>query len=936
MSNPLPQRIFDLLPIVYRMRDADEAKPLEALMAVLEKQFYALQDDIQNLYNNWFIETCDEWVVPYIGDLLGVHNLNAINSVEFSERPYVANTLFYRRRKGTVVVLERLARDVTGWPAKAVEFFQLLETTQNINHLRLGNFRTPDLRDTNALELLDGPFEQAAHTIEVRGIQNALGRYNIENIGIFLWRLQSYPLSGSSAWPVATPLDGRFAFNAFGLDAPLFNSPEIETQAAHRVGERDVPNELRRRALYDDLTALRATILSGGTPSSVYFGDNPVLSVVLPSGSVKPENIAICDLSQWTSTTVTSLHKDIQVAIDPKLGRLVAAGSPDKVAVSYSYGFSADCGGGPYDRRQPPRLHGDPSPAAPDTVADPNALHGVVLKVPSPGISTISQALAAWHQDPTSPNNKAVIEIQDSQTYTENLAISFTGGIELILQAANKQRPALVGDVTVQGTAGSEELLLDGLLIAGQIHVKSNIGDLTLRHCTVVPGWSLRGGQPVMADGASITVDDTPGSSLSLNLDHTICGRLVLPEEIGTLSVTDSIIDSPFGSGLATLTPALISGNLVPFPALTSPLLSFNVMIGREGPYTVALSSTPTTQSTARDLIQEAITGASNSDAFANARVIVAGNRLAILPGAPVNVIVTALQLDSTATELGLDPANSHTVTALLSGPLSPFPDLISDPPAVALSMRNEITKAISTITASMTSKPTTIPQARDELQAAIRLASADTVFASAIVSRLDSQLVVFPGDSTFTPMFGAAPADSTTYRQLSLESDRYAIAADDIGQAPGPPASIWRSTILGPCYLQSLTLASDSLFTAPILVDRRQIGCVRFSYVAPGSEAPRRYRCQPDLALADITDHAQRSAIKSRVVPSFTSRQYGDPGYAQLSSLTGDEILLGADDGNEMGAFNSLKNAQRRANLSAAIQEYLRFGLQVGFFFET
>ena len=80
------------------------------------------------LYDNWFIETCDEWVVPYIGDLLGVRPIRAVESAGVSARAYVANTIAYRRRKGTAVVLEQLARDVTGWPARAVEFFTRLAT----------------------------------------------------------------------------------------------------------------------------------------------------------------------------------------------------------------------------------------------------------------------------------------------------------------------------------------------------------------------------------------------------------------------------------------------------------------------------------------------------------------------------------------------------------------------------------------------------------------------------------------------------------------------------------------------------------------------------------------------------------------------------------------------------------------------------------------
>jgi hypothetical protein len=140
----------------------------------------------------------------------------------------VANTIGYRRRKGTLAVLEQLAFDVTGWRAKAVEFFQLLATTQYAKHIRLGNLR-PDLRQANALELLGGPFENDAHTAEVRRIESGRGRYDIPNIGLFLWRLQSYPITrgtarraGSSPFP-----DDSYTFNPLGLDEPT--SPRRST-----------------------------------------------------------------------------------------------------------------------------------------------------------------------------------------------------------------------------------------------------------------------------------------------------------------------------------------------------------------------------------------------------------------------------------------------------------------------------------------------------------------------------------------------------------------------------------------------------------------------------------------------------------------------------------------------------------------------------------
>ena len=122
MTNPA-DRLYDLLPATYRIRDAAQGEQLRALLAIASDEFAAVEADIRGLYENWFIETSDEWVVPYIGDLLGVRGLNTLQNTSFSQRAYVANTLYYRRRKGTAHVLETLAKDVTGWPAQAVEFF---------------------------------------------------------------------------------------------------------------------------------------------------------------------------------------------------------------------------------------------------------------------------------------------------------------------------------------------------------------------------------------------------------------------------------------------------------------------------------------------------------------------------------------------------------------------------------------------------------------------------------------------------------------------------------------------------------------------------------------------------------------------------------------------------------------------------------------------
>ena len=169
------------------------------------------------------------------------------------------------------------------------------------------------------------------------------------------------------------------------------------------------------------------------------------------------------------------------------------------------------------------------------------------------------------------------------------------------------------------------------------------------------------------------------------------------------------------------------------------------------------------------------------------------------------------------------------------------------------------------------------------------------------------------------------------------------AIGPSDPSQAAGPPTQIVRSTVLGATNVLQLVSASECIFTGQVTVAQRQVGCCRFSYVAPGSSAPRRYRCQPDLEIATELAAAQaaqslpltpdqsnaiRAAVTSWLVPAFTSIQYGLPGYGQLAASGPTLIATGAEDGSEMGVFSQLKQPQRAQNLVTRLGEYLPLGL--------
>jgi len=750
------EQLYALLPAVHRRRDAELGGPLSALVAVLAAQGRVVEADVEGLYENWFLETCEEWVVPYLGDLLGVRGLHAIAGAGvFSQAPYVANTLGYRRRKGTAAVLEQLAHDTTGWNARAVEFFALLETTQHMNHVRRSSYRTPDLRHTETLELVDTAFDTAAHTLDVRHIATRGGRHNIPSLGLFLWRLQHYLVEQATASAAASSADGRYRFSPLGDDATLFNRPQTEAEITHLAGEENVPGTLRRLPLYRDLEAVRQAVADGRAPRSVYFGADPVLQVLVadkPGGkpaAIPSQEVLICHLGDppvaipevWRRPPKTKRYQPsdgspavdlpIQVAVDPVLGRLAfpAGVLPAEVRVSYHYGFSGDVGAGPYNRR------GSPA-AAPLRKVTWQAAVGrdatPVNNPPEPVFADLESAIAAWNAQPA--GTVGVIAILDSLTYAPKVAGGWTGGGritvpargQLLIAAADwpavpvpggapgqtqrivgqltprDRRPHLHGDLEVEGDTLADgdapsELILDGLLVEGKLIVRNGkLGSLQVTHGTLVP---KAGGIAVAAGNAK----------LALRLGRTLCGPIALPATgIGEVSTAASVVDAP-------------------------------------------------------------------------------------------------------ASE--------------------------NDPTAVAVA-------------------------------------------------------------------------------------------------AAGTPAVLTQSTFFGRVEARQLE-ASECLFTRPAVAERLQAGCVRFSYLPSGSKTPRRYRCQPDLALETVPV-AAADAARARLAPSFTSVRYGDPGYSQLQRTAAVELRTGAEDGSEMGVWSFLEQPQREANLTTALGEYLRFGLEAGLIFVT
>ena len=524
------EQLYDWLPAIYRARDAERGGPLKALLEIIGEQGDLMDADIARLYDNQFIETCDKWLVPYIGDLLGVRGLHAVGGATFSQRARVANTLRYRRRKGTAAMLEQLARDTTGWNARVVEFFQLLGTTQHLNHLRPQNFRTPNLRDANALELLGTPFDAATRTADVRHIATGRGKHNLPSVGLFLWRLQAYPVNRAPAFAHG---QGRFSFSQLGHDAPLFHRPVTEDDISHLANELNVPAPIRLRAFHEH-------------PAAYYGGATGLL--IWEDGTPKrPAQILPCDLTGWVRRPPAG-----QVAVDPVLGRLAfpEGVKPGKVEVRYAYGFSADIGGGFYDRDHAPEPRSTRRFAIAKGTARP----------------TLAKAISDWT---AAGRPDALFVIEDSECYEESLDLTLPAGHSLEIRAGlnavgEQQRPVLcikdAATITatppIDAAVSGATLILDGLWIAGN-QLKIQAGDLaalTLRHCTLVPGWSLKSNGVPTNDGEPSVSAHPKNSRLQVTLERCISGPLLLGEA-EKLSVSDSFVVA--GAALAIAAPVL-------------------------------------------------------------------------------------------------------------------------------------------------------------------------------------------------------------------------------------------------------------------------------------------------------------------------------------------------------------------------------------------
>lgn len=548
----MSDELYALTPAVFRERDLELGQPLRALLQVLQTTHDSVGAEIDQLYRNWFIETCELGDVPLVGSIVRAGEHLRLTELYPSLRSYVGNLVAYRKRRGRLPTLEQAARDATGHAVKVTVSRPVLSVTQALVDVRLTRGRTVDLRRTLDLDLLPTPFSPWARTVDVRaafdqadGERCRRAPLRPGSATISVWRAGAQPIYGATPRQAlddtGRPRRGCFHFDPLGLDVPLFGTPATVGDLTTAVGPASVPWPIPRAWLRDAQLAVRAK--DAAAPHLVGPDGNLAIYTGAPPTPVPADRVGAGDLSRWDVARAVAGQGRVDVVVDPELGRLAFIGAPpDHVLVDYAYGAGASIGASPAPRRTAPTPPGStlilvgPFTGGATAQAAPHA--GDPPGVTVLRVSDLGRALDAAR---AATSQRVVVRVVDSRTYmgsagTEG-ALAFADlpiddDKEVVIEAESGERPCVAGDLTFAGRGHGARLTLAGLLVDGHLVAQGAMA-LTLRRTSVLP---------TRPPSRRSTVS-SPTGPLRLDIVECVVGAVRAARDDTTLTISDSIVD---------------------------------------------------------------------------------------------------------------------------------------------------------------------------------------------------------------------------------------------------------------------------------------------------------------------------------------------------------------------------------------------------------
>lgn len=940
MSDAISTRLYSLLPELYRWRDEQQGKPLQALFTILEREYRALEVDTEAMYDNWFIQTCDNWVVPYLAELLGIRDpIVQIDYLPFTQRRRVANTLAYRRRKGTVAVLEQVLWDVTNWHVRAVEFYRLLATTQHLQHLQGDQVVSVSLKDMAALAALESSFSLLPRSSDIRAAtpgtpkiataanlpttpnaaaQTTGGKYNRHNLGLFFWRLRPYPVN--RGFPKQHEAETQFfTFSPTGHDTQLFNRPQSYQALVQRANAINMPVLISRANLAADLSNYRRQFkersLAQPPLNSTYYGPDRSFNITdireRPLFDVPREPSVLVELNKGV------LANKLRQALASE-GVLLSQNISVRPITKDKYWQIEDASLGKSYRL--------------NTVE--NALRVVCTQEQILPANILSADLSEWRS--LAPLRDYYVS--DAPLFSTDLGF-----------ASELDKSQLSAKLRAQFQANGVPLTDKARLTIEEPEYKWVIVDAGRKYA-------------IKRKDQTLDVhDDAPPALVAVDPE---LGRIALlnePIERGKLPIR---VDYTYGfssdvGGGPYPRHFIVDGNWQNYCEIL-------VAVGCENSNLSEVSAQSTVL--VADSVAYALTlwnhycAQVNDKPRALIRILDNGiypvgsttysgkgeTAISLPVGAELSIVAEdgvqpTLVGQNAQLTIGFPQPDRSLARALAATPLEQAASVVEEAPVVDRKLLLSGLRIVGRLVVEKVD--------RAKINALDLVIEHCSIIGGGIDVELEPEnapalallmLRTIVGPLRMPPKVAElriveSIVDSQLAPQASGQPNDYALVAavsdDNASVMPGLSATIDRCTIFGKVNLQGVLQANAVLFTDAVVVkspaNETAKGIARYCYLPTGSAIPA---CDDCLYEGEKPTDCQ-TCLGNISRPVFSSQRYGRPGYAQLSNLSADEILYGVGKIAEIGVFHHLYQPQRETNIQLMLEEYLPLGLDAGVF---